>query len=57
MTRLTFRFSPLDAVDFDVCAGPTRPSRVPPEPPQVEPEAATTGPAASRPEPAPTAKG
>jgi hypothetical protein len=57
MTRLTFRFSPLDAVDFDVCAGPTRPSRVPPEPPQVETEAARKGPAANQPEPVSTAKG
>lgn len=29
MTRLTFRFAPLDSVDFDVCAGPPRPR--PPE--------------------------
>ena len=25
MTRLTFRFSPRDTTDFDVCAGPARP--------------------------------
>ncbi len=25
MTRLSFRFTPLESVDFDVCAGPPRP--------------------------------
>ena len=25
MTRLIFRYTPLDTVDFDVCAGPPRP--------------------------------
>lgn len=53
MTRLTFAFSPLDAVDFDVCAGPTRATRgKPAEPPKAEPEVP-----APKPEPAPPAKG
>ena len=25
MTRLIFRYTPLDTVDFDVCVGPPRP--------------------------------
>ncbi len=31
MTRLKFCYTPLDSVDFDVCAGPPRP-----EPPAAE---------------------
>ncbi len=30
MTRLNFCFTPLDSVDFDVCAGPPRPETPPP---------------------------
>jgi hypothetical protein len=57
MTRLTFRFAPLDAVDFDVCAGPTRPVRVkPPETTEVEPAAPGTPPSGPA-EPAQPAKG
>lgn len=29
MTRLTFRYTPRDTVDFDVCAGPPRPEALP----------------------------
>lgn len=40
MTRLVFRYTPSDAVDFDVCAGPPRPEpppmvNEPPPPPPV----------------------
>jgi hypothetical protein len=27
MARLSFRFTPLDSVDFDVCAGPAQPPK------------------------------
>jgi len=30
--RLNFHFTPLDAADFDVCAGPPRPETPPAEP-------------------------
>jgi hypothetical protein len=54
MTRLTFRFSPRDTTDFDVCAGPARPPAPPAreDRPAAEPAAAapraTDGGAASR---------
>ncbi len=42
MTRLSFRFTPLESVDFDVCAGPPRPetppaAHVPAKPAPVRP--------------------
>ena len=40
MTRLKFCYTPLDSVDFDVCAGPPRP-----EPPAAEPVATRAAPA------------
>jgi hypothetical protein len=40
MTRLKFRYTPLDSVDFDVCAGPPRP-----EPPASEHRPTQAGPA------------
>ena len=30
MTRLIFRYTPRDTVDFDVCSGPPRPESPPP---------------------------
>ena len=43
MTRLTFRFSPRDTTDFDVCAGPARP----PAPPVWEDRPAAAAPRAT----------
>jgi hypothetical protein len=43
MTRLTFRFSPRDTTDFDVCAGPARP----PAPPAREDRPAAAAPRAT----------
>ena len=52
MSRLTFRFTPLECVDFDVCAGPPRPAPPPAEPPVQVPAPARTAAAKKIPEPA-----
>ena len=49
MTRLIFRYTPRETVDFDVCSGPPRPE---PAPPVSKPPSARPAEAKKIPEPA-----